>query len=393
MNSFKTAVMGAMLLFLCFSAQAVESQNKAQNTVKTDADPGRWQLMTLMHTFEKELTKLRPYLVADEKFKDPANRAEIQKSLKVLEESVKGDRPATIEGNPNFSLNFSLMSYHVQRLIRAFDHGGFEIARRDLNATAHFCVTCHTQIPTPKGSLAGLWMGPETEAATFENAEFLFITRRFKAALEKYDELVRKFPKSGLKSEQVGEVFNRKLALFARVMRDPHEAVINFKKDLENKELPAEFQTNLKTWILAFESWKAEKTKIDSMKIDELVAFANKNRPTADTRKLTSSDPELVRALRLSGKLYEFLTKDPGGKHSQEILLNLALIEKQLSQLYWYSLYQSYLRECVLKYPKKPLTKTCFDLYEADVKEQFASELVSLPSDVRNTIEVLRRNL
>jgi len=356
-------------------------------------DPGRWQLMNLMHTFERELTNLRPYLVSDEKFKNPKAKPEIQKSLKVLEEAVKGERPAKIEKNPNFSLNFSLMSYHIQRINRAFEHGGLEYARRDLNATAHFCVTCHTQIPTPKGARAGLWTGPETDAATFENAEFLFITRRFEPALEKYDDLVRKYPKSGLKKEQLVDVYNRKLALFARVMREPRTAIDNLKKDLENKELPEETRADIKTWLASFSGWQSEKSKIEAMPADELMKYVAKIRPAANARKLESSDAGVIRSLRVSGRLYELLVKDPAGPLNQEILYNLALFEKQLSRLYWYSLYQSYLRECVLKYPKKPLTKTCFDMYEADLREEFAAGLTALPEDVRQGIEALRKNL
>lgn len=358
-----------------------------------EPDSDRWRLMNLMHTFEREFSKLRPYLVSDEKFSDPKARPEIQQALKSLEEVVKAQRPKKIDANPNFSLNFSLMSYHLQRVRRGFEHGGYAYARRDLNATAHFCATCHTQTSTPKQRLGGLWSGPETDAVTYENAEFLFITRRFDQALEKYSELLRKYPKSGLKLEQVEGVFNRKLALFARVMRDPQAAIESFKKDLQNKELPAEAQANAQTWIKEFESWKNENPKIENQRPEAFMAYVGKSRPGASAPKLAPSDSGLIRALRVSGKLYELLVKDPGGKFAQEILYDLALYERQLSQLYWYSLYQSYLRECVLKYPKKPLTKTCFDLYEADIKEEYAADLKSLPEDMRSAIEVLRKNI
>lgn len=176
-------------------------------------------------------------------------------------------------------------------------------------------------------------------------------------------------------------------------MREPRAAIDNLKKDLENKELPEETRADIKTWLASFSGWQSEKSKIEAMPADELMKYVAKIRPAANARKLESSDADVIRSLRVSGRLYELLVKDPAGPLNQEILYNLALFEKQLSRLYWYSLYQSYLRECVLKYPKKPLTKTCFDMYEADLREEFAAGLTALPEDVRQGIEALRKNL
>jgi len=366
------------------------AQTKQTKQAKEPA-PDRWQLMNLMHTFERELSALRPYLVSDEKFQDPKAKPEIQKSLDSLESAVKSARPPTIETNPGLNLNFSMMSYHIQRTKRVFERGNYEYARRNLNATTGFCVTCHTQTPVPKASLGGLWVDPTSEPVSLESAEFLFITRRFDLALERYDQLARKFPKSGLQPGQLADVYNRKVALFARVMRDPQAAIENLKKDLENKELPADIQTNLKAWIGDFERWKNESPKLTEMSRDVFLEHVRKIRPT-QTRTLVPSDPDLVRNLRISGLLYEHLMKDPSGDGAQEILYDLALFERQLAKLYWYSPYQSYLRECVLKFPKKPLSKSCFEMYESEVTEQFAGRS-ALPEDVRSSLEALRRTL
>jgi hypothetical protein len=85
--------------------------------------------------------------------------------------------------------------------------------------------------------------------------------------------------------------------------------------------------------------------------------------------------------------------KDPQGKFAQEILYDLSIFEKQLSKLYWYSLYQAYLRECVMKFPKKPMTKACFDTYEADVTEQFGAQMRAIPDEVKAILSLMRQNL
>lgn len=353
--------------------------------------PDRFQLMTLMHTFEAEFTRLRPHLVSDVKFSAADARAEIRSSLETLEKAVTSIRPPTIEKNPSLNLTFSLMSHHLQRTKASFDQGALELTRRHLNATTNFCMNCHTQLPVAKANLGGLALEASTEPVTFESAESAFITRRFDVALERYDELARKYPASGLDADRLVDVYNRKIALFARVQRDPKAGVTNFKKDLENEKLPVDVRSNLKVWITEFEKWQSEKVKLDRLSNEALLSWISKNRPEP-TRQIAPSDPQLVTHLRLSGLLYERLTKDPNGKDAQEILYGLALYEKKLAKLYWYSMYPSYLRECVLKFPKKPLTKTCYDLYESDLMEQFAGRS-PIPESLKSGLEVLKRQL
>jgi len=191
---------------------------------------------------------------------------------------------------------------------------------------------------------------------------------------------------------ELGTLYNRKIALFARVRRDPKAAVENLEKDLANKKLPAEVRENIQKWISNFRAWSADTTKVDDMKIDALMGYIRASLPAKSSQSVLPSDPELVKYLRLSGLLFEQLMKDPDGVYGQEMLYDLALFEKQTSKLYWYSLYGPYLRECVLKYPKKPFTKACFDLYEENIREQFAGSM-AVPDMVRSTLETMKKYL
>lgn len=365
----------------------------AAGTENNDQEPDRYRLISLMHTFEREMTNLRPYLASDTKFNSEKARPAIQKSIDNLVAALGDDRPTKIQDNSNFSLNFSMMSYHLRQTKRVFEKGGFELARRNLNATTNMCITCHTQMPLKSNSLGGMWDDPKSTPTTFENAEFLFITRRFETALEKYDELARKYPKSDLNSDQISIVYSRKAALFARVLRDPKMAVANFKKDLENKNLPIDIQENLNIWIKSFEAWSSESVNLGKMTTESFLEYVRKILPTSAIRNIAPSDPDLIRNLRVSGLLYDHLMKAPNGGHAQEILYSLAIFEKQLSKLYWYSLYQSYLRECVIKFPKKPMTKTCFDTYEADVTEQFGGQMRAIPDEIQGILSFMKKKL
>lgn len=357
----------------------------------TEAERG--PIKSLMHTFESEMEKLRPYLVSDAAFEDPAARPKVEAALKTLEKQVNRAKPKGIDKNPGFRITYDLMAHHIRQTKRAFDSGKLPYARMRLNATANFCMSCHTQTPEQKNAFIGPWgNSADLKAATVVNSEYLFITRRFDQALARMDELIRKYPKSDLKAEQFLDVYRRKLAIFARVQRDPKAAVASFKADLGNKALPADIRKRVESWIADFEAWGKEKEDPSAMTDEKLMAFVKKALPEERLRQSAVAAPEIVKALRLSGLLYERLLNSPDPALAQEFLFYLAGIERQLAPFYWYSLSDSYLRECITKYPKRPYTKKCYDAFETDLRQRYQGQ-GKTDDDVQAQLERLKSHL
>ncbi|MBL7686601.1 MAG: hypothetical protein JNJ49_01110 [Bdellovibrionaceae bacterium] len=349
------------------------------------------KLKILMHTFRAEMERLRPFLVSEEKFQNPKARPLIEKSLAALQDRTQGSAPQTIEANPGFRLNFAMMSYHFKKTKQAFDLGAYELARQNLNATGTFCIGCHSQMPEAKGKTRVIW-GDEggTGPVTMDTAEYLFVMRYFDLALKAYDDLARGFPKNKMSSDQFPLLYRRKLALLARVKRSPDLALQNLRGDLENKKLPAAVVHEVKAWIESFEAWKKESSPLESLETSKLLVYVKDNMPKSGVQ--TPVDSDVVRYLRFSGLLYERLLKDTGALSNQETLYRLAQIEKTLSQKYWYSLHQSYWRECVISFPKSDVTKLCFDAYAKDIEDQFAGR-AHVPAEIQSTVEALKRYL
>ncbi len=352
----------------------------------------RGQIKSLMHTFQAEIAKLRPYVTSEAAFADPKARVEIAASLNTLEKQASRSAPDGISSNPGFRITFDLMAQHLRQTKKVFDAGKYQAARIRLNATPNFCMSCHTQTPEKSDGILGAWGKTELKEVTAGNAEYLFITRRFDEALKQMDELIRKFPKSNLKPDQFMDVYRRKLAIFARVKRDPAAAIVNFKKDLENADIPQDVRRNVEGWTSYFESWKSEKEDPSRLSTEKLVAYVSKSLPEEKFRKIAPADPDVVAYLRLSGLLYERLLNENDSPHVQEILYYLAGIERQLSPLYWYSLSESYLRECITKYAKKPYTKKCYDVLESDLRNRY-SEQGKTEDDVQTQLDRLKEYL
>lgn len=349
------------------------------------------KLKVLMHTFRTEMQSLQPLIVSEEKFRDPKVHTKIEKALARLQEKADSSISPTLQAQPGYRLNLAGLSYHFKKTKEAFDLGAFELARQNLNATGAYCITCHSQLPQGKGGNFPVWGElPADEPASLPAAEYLFILRNFDAALKVYDELARQFPKSDLKREDFAQLYRRKLALFARVKRDPELAIKNLSADLANKKIPADVAAEVRNWIKAFEELKKVAKKPETLGIESLLGFVKEQMPGAADKQIMPNDGDIVRFLYLSGLVFERLSSDLPATQAQEFLILLAEMEKQLGKKYWYSMHQAYLRDCVLGYPKSDLSKKCFELYKRDTEEQFAGR-AQIPPAARQSIESLER--
>lgn len=215
----------------------------------------------------------------------------------------------------------------------------------------------------------------------------MFITRRFDEALKAFDKLAREYPKSPVSADELVEVYRKKLAIFARIKRDPQMGIADLTEDLKNQNLPKDIRQNLKDWIEALNKWQSSKDQPDRLSTEDLVKYVSKNIPPLLDRKIAPSDPNLLLLLRLSGLLYERLYQEPNGAHTQELLYYLAVCERSLAPVYWYSVSEVYLKECVVKFPKQAYSKKCFDAYKENMEERFSGR--PIPEFIQSSIDAL----
>lgn len=349
------------------------------------------KLKVLMHSFLAEMEKLRPYLATEESFRSPKAQKIIGASIEILQNKATGDAPDTIENNSGFRLNFGMLKYHFRKTKEAYDMGALELARQNLNATGAICLGCHSQLPKQTAKSFPVWAQRDPgKKLTLESAEYLFVMRNFDGALAAYDELAQGFPKNQLEASQLPELYRRKLALLARVQRDPAAAIRNLNKDLSNNKLPADTREEIKSWIGYFQQWQKESVNPDSLSTEKLLKYVKENLPEGVDRRIAPADPDVVRYLRLSGLIYERLLREAGTSTAQELVFRLAIIEKQLAKKYWYSLHQAYLRECIIGFPKSATTKLCFETYTKDIEDQFAGRS-QIPPGAQSTIDSLKK--
>lgn len=354
------------------------------------AEEDRGRTKALMHSFVLEFAKMSPYLASEKDFASEKGKAVIGESLQSISSKIKTPSPL-IKENSGFRISYELLSDHILKTKAVFDRGEMEYARLRVNGIGNMCAGCHMQAPTIAKFSAFEFVLGKNEQVSFENAEFLFVIRRFDESLAQFDTLIREYPKGLLTSERLSEAYRRKLAIFARVYRDPIAAINNLKEDLKNKSIPVDIRKNIESWIETLNSWKVEKTSPENMATEELIAFVAASLSRDPGRKIAPSHPELLKLLRLSGLLYDRLYKEPNGAYTPQILFYLAACERSLSPLYWYSLNEIYLKECIVKFPANPFAKKCYEAYKTGMQERYFGK--PLPEGVQQSLEAFKKYL
>ena len=344
------------------------------------------QVKAMMHTLALQLGEMSPYLYSDQAFNSVKGKEAVGTSLKILANRVKNP-PPLIEKQPGFRITYNILADHIKKTDEVFRRGEMEYARMRLNSMGNLCASCHMQAPKVSHFSALGFIEDRNKETTYANADFLFVIRRYDEALNMYDKLAREYPKNGLTEDKLNDLYRRKLAILARVYRDPDKGIEDFKADLKNKQLPQKIRGNLEGWVNTLQKWKTEEQKPNQMKTSELLAYVNKTLPENLNRNMKLSDDQLFNMFRLSGLLYEKLYQEPKTENTQQILYELARCERSLGPLYWYSLSEIYLKECVMRFPNQSFSKKCYEAYRSGMEERYNN---NLPEPVQQSIDALK---
>jgi hypothetical protein len=334
-----------------------------------------------------EVAKISPYLNNAVAFSSPEGKRVVGEALSRLKEKTESPPPA-FEKTPGFRITFNLLADHVQKTKVIFDKGEMEYARFRLNGMTNLCAFCHTQTPVSKTGSPFAAFNYKSDLANFDNASFFFVMRRYDIALSQFEKLIREYPQSGASSEQLSEIFRKRLAIYVRVLRSPKLGALALRDDLKNSKLPSDIRANVKEWAEALDKLAEEPQTVSDMKTPELLAYVTKRMPIQPDRKIPTSDPQLINLLNLSGLLYERLYKEPNGPNTQEILYRLALCERSLSAVIWYSVSEVYLKECVVQFPKQSYSKKCLEAYEDGMRERFFGK--PIPDAIQESIKAMK---
>lgn len=340
------------------------------------ADKKKEKLPALMHQFYGSLLQMKPYMASVDDFKNEKNKEHVLQILTNLENKMETTEVSDLKA-PGFDATFNLMARNLRDTKYLYERQIYEMAWNRFRATSQFCITCHDRLPKSTGKFQ--WpqlQGLETlsSESILKEADFFYIAHQYEPALKAYDHVIRNFkfdPKVD-QSAILDHAYQRKIAFFARITRNPKEAIQSLKLDLKNQQLPLDTKKNIESWIYYFQAW-AKEGQADPSKFSDtrLIEYSrNAIEKLSSGRRIAVSDPYVVDLLRVSGLLYERAFRKPKSAETPELLYLLGKAERDLAPIRVYSLPDVYFKECVYLAPKNAVAKQCLAEYELSMKQK-----------------------
>lgn len=352
-------------------------------------------LKTRMAQFLEQMMQLKKYSVSEKDFVEPKNAEDISRHLKEFSTLTQEAKHDLALSQGHFKFSEEVLNDHIVETERMFNSGNKYFARWRLAATVSICTSCHVQLPTNHSAHLEL-KDPQFFSSTFDQAEFLFSAHDFDQALGLYDKVLKDNTKTVIQDQNKSAALERELTYFIRVKRNPTMAIKRFELFQKNKNISESDQARIKVWIeqllkIQKKKWPNPSTSSEKQLISYARDSINEEWPT---EVMQVDQPELVPYLFVSGLLYEFLQSHPRSGATAEVLYWLAVCERSISDHFFYSLADLYLRECITQYPASNIASRCYSDYELEVMAGYAgSSGMSIPPEVRADLVRLKKKV
>ncbi len=374
-------------LIFIFSLSSLGTELSADTAQKSSES----QVPIVMYDFLGGLMSLQPFMVSSKKFQDPKNEKEIKKRLSDFIKNTKRLSHSQRLSTASFQISAHAFQEHLTGVLDIFNRGRKEYARRMLNATMDGCSSCHTQVPSNK---MPMWKfrANEIQGSNFEKAEFLFTVRHYDEALDHYNSLISQYQAKTGNKDSLETALKRKLAIYIRAKQSPKDGVKSLEKDLHNKNLPKVLKTEIKGWIDALK--KISEKEDPSVSAENLENFASTAIPPLLTAAAQYKPGSYVIFLYTSGLIFHFINTHKESEVTPGLLYWLAICDNHLSQTYFFSLTDLYLKECIKRFPRSSTANKCYNELESMTIDSYTgSSGTNLPEDVLEELQKYKKML
>jgi hypothetical protein len=336
---------------------------------------------------------LKPFIISESSFNDPANAARISDALQkmvVLSRQVSHEERISRTG---FQVPAALLTQQLEDVENVFRNGNKDYALGNLRSTLGVCMSCHTQLPAVSTQFSAL---NESQVLTnpFDEAEFLFLIRNFDAAMTLYADLIKGYPLNNAEPDDLEKAVYRQVFYYVRVARDLQGLSIILQRDSANQQLPQRLQKQIKGLIAAVDAVQGDNYRqFTQAQAADLRNYAETQLSEELRGDFSLDAPEnMIAALKFSSVLYEYLDANPTTPLKPEILYWLSFSERRYPYQSMYSLPDLYLKQCVLDYPKSAVAKQCLAEYEELITLGFTgSSGTHLPDDVKQELHSMHQ--
>ena len=348
-------------------------------TFATETPADQEQAKAVMSNVYDSYIKIIPYAYSTNKrisgLGNKKEKEELLKNLNDLSEYFKNASHAKFFQRPGFKPSLEAIKNHLEETIMSVEADNFMFAQKRLNVVGALCVTCHSQLPesVSKNAFRDNIKKEKRERfdSDFSYANYLFLVRRFDEAkkyFEKSIEVSLSATGKGANQELVASLRNI-IAIDTKIKFNYNKANAFISKWEKDARLSKDDQKMIHRWSDSLKLWKG----FDPANVKSMPEFIEKNLNRLDLKKeIIFTGEEDITFLISSGVLLNFLVENPETELAPEILYWLSLAEHRLSQTYFFSLGDLYLKDCVRKYPASPYAKKCYQEYADSVEAGYS---------------------
>ena len=309
------------------------------------------------------LMNLQPMVVSEERFRDPKNKAEIEKDLKKLKQVSHVFSKKMLDEEPGLAAIAKLYSDYINDVQTQFSKGNTEYARNRVRTVSAFCLNCHTRVTTEK-SFTDFQNRIDKEGFTlYEKAEMAAATRQFDKALAQYREFLSKTPKNEWEVVKYSRALRHAVNIAVRVKRDPQLTQAILDEAVKVKDLPEFVLDYVKQWKKDVVAWQQE-GKEEDIKGAKAIAKAKSLIEKATASQAFPADENAdISLLRATSYLHEALDEKPNSDDRAEALYLLGMAYQVLQDPMLWDIDTIYYESCVREKPHSDLSKKCYRRY------------------------------
>lgn len=353
----------------------------------------------LMDGVYASFLKVIPYTYSDESGlsllqKNPSHRENLIKDLTDISDFFKSAKHVEYFQRPGFRPSLDTINQHLVGTISAVKSNNIIFAQKRLKAMSAICISCHSQLSESAtannfGS-AVLKAKRESFESDYNYGNYLFLIRHFSESQKYFEAAIEASLQKSAENEELFSSLRRLMSIHTKIEFSQKTANLFIDKYLSDKRLSPIAKSILSTWKSSLKKWD----KFDPKKISAIESFIKKELAPLESAKsaAASAGENDITLLVASGVLSKHLNDYPKTKLAPEILYWLSIAERRLSNTYFFSLSDLYLKDCIQLYPKSHYAKKCYKEYAENIEFGYSgSSGTDIPADEKQELERLKK--
>lgn len=379
-----------LLFILCWSGLTSGS------TTLSKEEESKIQAKAVMDGVYGSFLKVVPYLYSDENSMlelktNKAKKDELLKNLTDLSDFFKSATHVEYFDRPGFRPSLETMNSHLTDTINSVNNNNFVFAQKRLSALTALCINCHTQLSASGISNAFGEALNKSKREKFDTdfayGNYLYLIRQFDES-EKYLLLALERALVESRSHELYTSIRRIISIHTKIKFDykkAHEFVTKFGND---PRMPGLAKENLQDWGRSLDKWKNFNPDSPIVVEDFIKKYLSPLEEIKEQKGLGDND---ITLLISAGVLSKYLNDHPKTKSAPQILYWLSVAERRLSNTYFFTISDLYLKDCIKLYPASPYAKKCYGLYEDNINFGFTgSGGTDVPPEEKTELTRLR---